>query len=162
MLDGTQSILTLIGSIVITAVVSPYFLIPVLVMGLIFIYIRKVYLKTSINIKRVEGIAKSPAFTHLSSTLSGLSTVRAFNAEKLLRNEFDNHQDTHSACWFMYVATSSAFGFLLDLMCWTFIASILSFYLLVDTGASGGMVGLALTQVLSLTGMLQWGRILIY
>lgn len=56
LLDGAQSILTLTGSIVITATVSPYFLIPVLVMGLIFVYIRKVYLKTSKNIKRIEGI----------------------------------------------------------------------------------------------------------
>ncbi|XP_055319307.1 ATP-binding cassette subfamily C member 4-like [Sitodiplosis mosellana] len=156
-LDGTQSILTLSGSIVITAMVSPYFLIPVLVMGLIFIYIRKVYLKTSKNIKRIEGIAKSPAFTHLSATLSGLSTVRAFNAEKLLQNEFDHHQDTHSACWYMFVATSSAFGLILDIMCWTMIVCIIAFYLLIDTGASSEMVGLALTQVLTLTGMLQWG-----
>lgn len=84
--------------------------------------------------------------------------MRAFNAEKLLQSEFDHHQDTHTACWFMFVATGSAFGFVLDLMCWTFIASILSFYLLVDTGASSEMVGLALTQVLTLTGMLQWGK----
>ncbi|XP_031636272.1 multidrug resistance-associated protein 4-like [Contarinia nasturtii] len=157
MLDGTQSILSLAGSIVITAMVSFYFLIPVLVMGLLFMYIRKVYLKTSKNIKRIEGIAKSPAFTHLAATLGGLSTVRAFNAEKLLQNEFDYHQDTHTAAWFMFVATGSAFGFILDVLCWVFIASILSFYLLVDTGASSEMVGLALTQILALTGMLQWG-----
>ena len=84
--------------------------------------------------------------------------MRAFNAETLLKNEFDHHQDTHSACWFMFVATSSAFGLLLDIMCWTMIACILAFYLLVDTGASGELVGLALTQVLTLTGMLQWGK----
>lgn len=103
-------------------------------------------------------LAKSPAFTHLGATLSGLSTVRAFNAEHLLRNEFDNHQDTHSACWFMFIATGSAFGFSLDIMCWLFICFIVSFYMLLDTGASSEMVGLALTQVLTLTGMLQWGK----
>lgn len=103
-------------------------------------------------------LAKSPAFTHLSATLSGLSTVRAFNAEHLLRKEFDNHQDTHSACWFMFIATGSAFGFSLDIMCWLFICFIVSFYMLLDTGASSEMVGLALTQVLTLTGMLQWGK----
>lgn len=37
-------------------------------------------------------IAKSPTFTHLAATLNGLSTVRAFNAEELLKNEFDHHQ----------------------------------------------------------------------
>lgn len=147
-LDGSQSIISLVGSIVITATVSPYFLIPVFVLGVIFAYVRKVYLKTSKNIKRIEGIAKSPAFTHLAATLSGLSTVRAFNAENLLQSEFDNHQDTHSACWYMFIATGSAFGFSLDAMCWVFISFIISFYMFMDTGASGEMVGLALTQVI--------------
>ncbi|XP_037037714.1 multidrug resistance-associated protein 4-like isoform X1 [Bradysia coprophila] len=156
-MDGTQSILTLLGSIVITATVNVYFLIPILVMGAIFMFIRKIYLKTSKNIKRIEGIAKSPAFTHLSATLSGLSTVRAFNAEDLLQSEFDNHQDTHSACWYMFVSAGSAFGFSLDILCWIFVACIICFYLVFDAGASSETVGLALTQVLSMTGLLQWG-----
>lgn len=103
-------------------------------------------------------LARSPAFTHLAATLSGLSTVRAFNAEHILQSEFDCHQDTHTACCFMFAATGSAFGLTLDIMCWIFMACILGFYLLVDTGATGEMVGLALTQVLSLTGSLQWGE----
>lgn len=57
-LDGTQSVLTLVGSVVITAMVNPYFLLPMAVIGLIFMYIRKVYLKTSKNIKRIEGIGE--------------------------------------------------------------------------------------------------------
>lgn len=84
--------------------------------------------------------------------------MRAFNAEALLRTEFDRHQDTHSACWFMFIATASAFGFILDIMCWVFVTCIVSYYMLLDTGASGEMVGLALTQVLSMTGTLQWGK----
>lgn len=103
-------------------------------------------------------LARSPAFTHLAATLSGLSTVRAFSAEHLLQSEFDCHQDTHTACCYMFAATGSAFGLSLDIMCWIFMGCILCFYLLVDTGATGEMVGLALTQVLSLTGSLQWGE----
>lgn len=55
-LDGAQIVISLFGSIIITATASPYFLIPVSVLGVIFMYIRKVYLKTSKNIKRIEGI----------------------------------------------------------------------------------------------------------
>lgn len=57
-LDASQSILSLAGSLVITAFVNFYFLVPVFFIGIIFIYIRKVYLKTSKNIKRIEGIGK--------------------------------------------------------------------------------------------------------
>lgn len=93
----------------------------------------------------------------MAATLNGLSTVRAFNAENLLRNEFDHHQDTHSACWYMFIATGSAFGFSLDVICCIFIACLISFYMLVDTGAPAETVGLALTQILTLTGTVQWG-----
>lgn len=97
-------------------------------------------------------------FTHLAATLSGLSTVRAYNAERILEQEFDYHQDTHSACWYMFIATSSAFGLSLDIMCFIFIFCIIMFYMVIDTNISGDKVGLAITQAMSLTGMLQWGK----
>lgn len=47
--------------------------------------------------------AKSPVFSHISATMSGLSTIRAFQAENLLRAEFDYHQDLNSGTWFMFI-----------------------------------------------------------
>lgn len=92
LLDATQVILMTLGSIVITAVINPYFLIPIGLLFIVFIYLRKYYLKTSKNIKRLEGITKSPAFVHLAATINGLSTVRAFGAQDILIKEFDQHQ----------------------------------------------------------------------
>lgn len=60
-LDGLQTILALIGSIAITLILNPYILIPVLVMSVPFFYIRKIYLKTAKNIKRIEGVGKTTA-----------------------------------------------------------------------------------------------------
>lgn len=48
-------------------------------------------------------IAKSPVFTHISATLSGLSTVRAFQAENILQDEFENHQDLNTGTLFMFI-----------------------------------------------------------
>ncbi len=57
-LDATQIILNMFGAIIVTAIVNPLFLVPVAVLGFIFIYVRKVYLKTGKNIKRLEGISE--------------------------------------------------------------------------------------------------------
>lgn len=56
MLDATQIILALLGSIILAATVNPYFLVPVAVLFIFFIFIQKTYLKTSKNVKRWEGI----------------------------------------------------------------------------------------------------------
>lgn len=92
LLDACQVILMGIGSIVITAVINPLFLIPIIILFGVFSVLRKYFLKTSKTLKRLEGIAKSPAYVHLAATINGLSTVRAFNAEKVLSKEFDQHQ----------------------------------------------------------------------
>lgn len=57
-LDATQIILNMAGAIIVAALVNPLFLVPVAVLAFFFIYVRKVYLKTSKNIKRLEGISK--------------------------------------------------------------------------------------------------------
>lgn len=101
--------------------------------------------------------AKSPVYTHLSATLHGLSTIRAYKAEKILENEFDCHQDTHSACWYLFISANMAFGFILDFMSLVFIASIICYFMLVDENFPGEKVGLAITQAMTLLGMLQWG-----
>lgn len=67
---------------------------------------------------------RSPVFTHLNATLQGLTTIRAYGAQNVLGREFDKHQDLHTSAWFMYIAASSAFGFYLDVLCFTFTAIV--------------------------------------
>lgn len=160
LLDSSQIILSMLGCLVLTVSVNPYLLIPVAVIGSIFMFLRVVYLKTSKNIKRLEGITRSPVFTHLNATLQGLTTIRACGAQGILKEEFDKHQDLHSSAWFMYISSSSAFGFALDVLCFIFTA-LVTFSFLISSESleeiSGGEVGLAITQATALTGLLQWG-----
>lgn len=45
--------------------------------------------------------AKSPVFTHVTSTLSGLAIMRAAKADKILKNEFNDPPDLNTATFFM-------------------------------------------------------------
>ncbi|XP_018045577.1 PREDICTED: multidrug resistance-associated protein 4-like [Atta colombica] len=156
-LDAGQMNMLMFGSLVMTCVVNPIFLVPVVIIGGIFYWIRKVYLKTSKNIKRLEGITRSPVFTHLNATLNGLTTIRAYCAQDILKREFDKLQDVHTSTAYMYIVTSTAFGFALDVFCFFFTSLVTFSFLLLNQSFSGGEVGLAITQVMAMTGMIQWG-----
>jgi ATP-binding cassette subfamily C (CFTR/MRP) protein 4 len=85
------------------------------------------------------------------------------------------HQDIHTSAWFLTIATRVCFGLWLDLLSVLFIAIVIYSFviahhckciaiknprLLVDISVgevNGSLVGLALSQSLILTGMLQYG-----
>ncbi|XP_018561045.1 multidrug resistance-associated protein 4 [Anoplophora glabripennis] len=158
-LDAGQILLLMAGSLILVAVVNPQFLILVGITGIFFLLLRHVFLRCSKNIKRLEGIMRSPVFTHLNATLQGLTTIRAFGAQAILKDEFDKHQDCHTSAWFMFIAASSAFGFWLDILCFIFVGIVTFSFLTFseNLGLHGGEVGLAITQAAALTYLVQWG-----
>lgn len=70
----------------------------------------------------------------MTTTMHGLITIRAFKAEEMLINEFDHYQDEHSSSWFLFISSSRAFGFWLDMICITFIAVVIFSLLLLNKG----------------------------
>ncbi|XP_076648329.1 ATP-binding cassette sub-family C member 4 [Halictus rubicundus] len=156
-LDAGQICMMMVGSLVVSCIVNVLFLVPIVFLGFVFYWIRKVFLKTSKNIKRMEGMTRSPVFTHLNATLNGLTTIRAYCAQEILKKEFDKLQDVHTSTFYMYVVASTAFGFSLDIFCLVFTSLVTFSFLLLQQSFSGGEVGLAITQVMAMTGMIQWG-----
>lgn len=157
-LDASQVLLTTIGAVVVTSVINPMVLIPLAFFFVLFIMIQRYYLKTSKNIKRLEGTTKSHAFVHLAATINGLSTVRAFGAQEVLIKEFDQHQNLHTGAFYMFISCSQAFGFALDILCMFFVSFVTFYFLIFEKREfNGASVGLAITQSMALTLWLQWG-----
>lgn len=75
-------------------------------------------------------LARSPVFTHLNATLNGLTTIRAFGAQEILKHEFDKFQDLHSSSWFIFLVTTYTFGFALDIFTFIFTTIVIFSFLL--------------------------------
>ncbi|XP_017777137.1 PREDICTED: probable multidrug resistance-associated protein lethal(2)03659 [Nicrophorus vespilloides] len=155
--DVIQITLTLSGSLIMSAIVNPWLLIPSVVLLLILFTMRVVYLRTSISVKRVESTTRSPIFSHITASMNGLSTIRAYGAEDTLIKEFDNFQDKHSSAWFIFIASQRAYGLWVDLICIIFITIIVLILIVMDEGVNGSEMGLILSQFLYLISILQWG-----
>ncbi|XP_014208436.1 probable multidrug resistance-associated protein lethal(2)03659 [Copidosoma floridanum] len=156
-MDASQILLLALGTLVVACIVNLYFLVPVAVIGFITYWIRKVYLKTSKNVKRLEGMTRSPVFTHLNATLNGLSTIRAYEAQTILKQEFDNLQDMHTSSWYMFIVAGTAFGFWLDMFFLSFTGIVIFSFFFFQNVFSGSDVGLAISQVMTMSTMIQWG-----
>ena len=131
---------------------------PTLVIAVIAGFLRKYYLKSSIPIKRIEGAAKSPLVSQLASSLSGLSTIRCCTAEEKLIQEFDNLQDLHTSAWCCYISTSRLLAVYCDWISFIYLClCTLPFIIAGRENVDAADVGLVISSVLTLTGMLQYG-----
>uniref|UniRef100_A0A671RW81 Multidrug resistance-associated protein 4 n=1 Tax=Sinocyclocheilus anshuiensis TaxID=1608454 RepID=A0A671RW81_9TELE len=155
--DFIQVFLQIIGVIAVASSVIPWILIPVIPLLIAFLFLRRYFLRTSRDVKRIESTTRSPVFSHLSSSLQGLWTIRAFKAEERFQQTFDAHQDLHSEAWFLFLTTSRWFAVRLDGMCSVFVTITAFGCLLLKDSMKAGDVGLALSYAITLMGMFQWG-----
>jgi ABC-type multidrug transport system fused ATPase/permease subunit len=85
-----------IGSVIQLCFSSPYLVIVVGVVAIIFYPLQAFYRKTSIELQRLEAISRSPIITHLSETLDGAQSIRAFNMRKNFKTVSLNHLDENN------------------------------------------------------------------
>ncbi|XP_048588672.1 ATP-binding cassette sub-family C member 4 isoform X2 [Nematostella vectensis] len=137
----------------------PFLLVGAIPMTVLFGYIRNYYLRTSREVKRLEAINRSPVYSHLSTSLTGLITIRAFQAEQAFIRSYHAYTDFHTGSYFLFHTTQRWLGFRLDIICASFftLATFTSLFI-VEGGLtiSASVVGLCLTYATQLTGMFQW------
>lgn len=68
--------------------------------------------------------ARSPLFSHVSASLQGLHTIRAYRVQEAFIDQFSSHQDMHSSVWFLFLATSRWLAIRLDLICAAFVSAV--------------------------------------
>ncbi|XP_053792269.1 ATP-binding cassette sub-family C member 4 isoform X3 [Vidua macroura] len=156
-LDFVQTLLQICGVVAVAVAVIPWILIPLIPLFILFIFLRRYFLDTSRDIKRLESTTRSPVFSHLSSSLQGLWTIRALKAEERFQKLFDAHQDLHSEAWFLFLTTSRWFAVRLDAICAIFVIVVAFGSLLLANTLNEGQVGLALSYAITLMGTFQWG-----
>ena len=76
--------------------------------------------------------ARSPVFSHVSASLQGLHTIRAYGVQKTFVSQFSAHQDLHTSVWFIFLATSRWLAIRLDLICAAFV-TVVAFCSLLST-----------------------------
>ena len=75
--------------------------------------------------KRLEARARSPAYAHVSETMTGIITVRTFQKANSFLEDFYNFQDNHTSCSFIFRYTERFLNTYLGLIGIAFLATMM-------------------------------------
>ncbi|CAF3484944.1 unnamed protein product [Rotaria sp. Silwood1] len=156
LIDTMQYLLMTLGSIAIIGMTNKWVLLILIPLVPTVLWLRRFYIRSSRQLKRLESVTRSPIYELFSSSLDGLTSIRAFDVQDDFLNMFMERIDTNSRAYFILFATARWFGLQLDLITslLTLITAILAVALRhqIDPSAAA----LSITYCITLTGLFQW------
>ncbi|XP_038063976.1 multidrug resistance-associated protein 4-like [Patiria miniata] len=154
--DFLQISLLILSTIILTVIVNPFVLILLVPLAVIFIILRRYALIATRAIKRLDGVTRSPVFSHNTTSFQGLSTIRAYNKQAQFIKDFNRHQDQHSEAWFAYLAANRWFGLRLDMIMVIFTGGVTFISVPLKGALDAGLVAVILSNILSLGTIFQY------
>ena len=88
--------LTALGAITVIAIIVPITLAVVAPLVPVLVWIAWFYRKSSIELRRLESVTRSPINDHISETLGGCVAIRAVRAQQRYVDELDRRMDANS------------------------------------------------------------------
>ena len=156
LIDTMQYLLMTLGSITIVGMTNPWVLLILIPLIPGAVWLRRFYIRSSRQIKRLESVTRSPMYTWFSSSLDGLTSIRAFNVQDDFLNIFAERIDSNARAYFVLLATGRWFGLRLDLMVslltLTTAVLVISLRHQIDPSAAA----LSISYCITLSGLFQW------
>eukprot|EP00897_Mesotaenium_endlicherianum_P001433 jgi/Mesen1/1317/ME000013S00812 len=151
-----QPFFSTVGVIVVICIGLPWMLIPLIPLLVLLLHIRKMYLSTSVETKRLEAVTRSPVYASFSAALEGLSTIRAYQAQPRFLVRFQELLDKNGQGYFAWLMALQWMGFRVDLVCGCVVLLTALFSVAFRQHLQPTLLGLALSYTLQLAGSLQW------
>uniref|UniRef100_A0A8D3E7H0 ABC-type glutathione-S-conjugate transporter n=1 Tax=Scophthalmus maximus TaxID=52904 RepID=A0A8D3E7H0_SCOMX len=141
---------------IIVLLATPFTGLVLLPLTCIYIFIQSFYVASSCQLRRLEAVSRSPIYSHFSETVHGAAVIRAFGEQQRFVLQAHRRIDDNQEAYFpRFVATrwlAVNLEFLGNLL-------VLAAAILCVRGRgelSPGIVGLAVSHSLQVTGILSW------
>jgi ABC-type multidrug transport system fused ATPase/permease subunit len=140
-----------IGTIVICAYFVYWVLIVVPFILLISLFIQKKYIRASRELSRLEHISKSPIVNNFTETISGIKTIRCYNAGGKFEGKNEKYLNENVRVGFNNVAMTMWMAAMLDLMSMMFWVAVVGLLIWDRDNVSPGVAGLCIAHLLTLS-----------
>lgn len=153
--DCLQIFFVALGAVVTISWILPWFLIPLAPLVCAFFFLQHYYKMSSRELKRIDGVSRSLIYAHFVETAVGISTIRAFESQERSCNRFNKYVDGNNCSYHMFTCVGRWLGIRLDALATTIVFCTGLVILIVSPRLDAGLAGVALTQSILITNMLQ-------
>lgn len=146
----------ILSTVIVQAIILPFTLIGSIPIGFCYSIVQSFYRNSSRELKRLDATSKSPIYAHISETLSGLTTIRAYGGEQRFQQQCQKRIDSNNQAVYIANMINRWLGLRLD---WigALLVGATGIVAVVTAGQiNAGLIGLAIAYALSVTGMLNW------
>mmetsp|Transcript_315 Transcript_315/g.262 ORF Transcript_315/g.262 Transcript_315/m.262 type:complete len:1379 (-) Transcript_315:315-4451(-) len=143
-----MTVMRVMGVLVIISWTTPIFLVAIIPFLLVYLAIREYYRRSSVSAQRIEAILRSPVYSHLSETLQGCTTIKAFHKVQLWLEKANYLVGTNHRAKFAVEAIQIWLSMRLE-----FLGAMIVFLTaicIVATSADPGLAGLAIAYSLNI------------
>ena len=92
---------SVIGVIIVISIVTPKFVMCLIPIILFYISQQIYFTKTYRELKRLDSVSRSPLYALLEETLDGVSSIRAYRAQKTLMKRMEGMIDQQQNAYFL-------------------------------------------------------------
>ncbi|XP_067906009.1 ATP-binding cassette sub-family C member 12 [Heterodontus francisci] len=151
-----QQAFMILFTITILAAVFPYLLIAVAIMAIFFMIIFRIFRNGIRELKRIENVSRSPWFSHITSSIQGMSTIQAYNKTGDFIERFKDLSDKNSSHFLLFNCSMRWLAVRIDLLTTLITLTVALFVILSPDSISVSSKGLALSYAIQLTGLFQF------
>ncbi|CAL8332500.1 unnamed protein product [Merluccius merluccius] len=141
---------------IIVMMATPFAAVFILPLAFLYAFVQSFYVATSCQLRRLEAVSRSPIYTHFNETVQGASVIRAFREEHRFILQANKRVDFNQTSYFPRFVATRWLAVNLEFVGNGVVLAAAILSVMGKHTLSPGIVGLAVSHSLQVTGILSW------
>ncbi|KAG5854427.1 multidrug resistance-associated protein 1-like [Anguilla rostrata] len=141
---------------IIVLLATPFTAVVIIPLALLYAFIQSFYVATSCQLRRLESVSRSPIYTHFNETVQGASVIRAFGEQPRFILQANHRVDHNQTSYFPRFVATRWLAVNLEFLGNAVVLAAAILSVMGKDTLSPGIVGLAVSHSLQVTGILSW------
>uniref|UniRef100_A0AAX7U300 ABC-type glutathione-S-conjugate transporter n=1 Tax=Astatotilapia calliptera TaxID=8154 RepID=A0AAX7U300_ASTCA len=141
---------------IIVLMATPFAAVIILPLAFLYAFVQSFYVATSCQLRRLEAVSRSPIYTHFNETVQGASVIRAFGEQSRFILQANERVDFNQTSYFPRFVATRWLAVNLEFVGNGVVLAAAILSVMGKSTLSPGIVGLAVSHSLQVTGILSW------